>query len=202
MNDLKTAIEALSAIDYYTGKDSKCQEWRDAFDKLRNTLSRMIETPAPQGLPSEPTEEIINAIHDAISGDTEGYDGQQMDWYAKIYKSMLSAAPTPAPTEKVERIEGLEDAVKNVKIATAKGLVHPVETTNEGRIFYQVAKAQLKLQSGETEKVDLDALKREVNEVVCYRGYIHGDDTPQTYNLLKIGVEKAIDHLANTGRLR
>lgn len=43
-------------------------------------------------------------------------------------------------------IDGLEEAINNLRIAQSKGLVHPVETSSEGKIFYKAAQAYFKIQ--------------------------------------------------------
>lgn len=115
-SDRQAALEALNTLgDSSTLPDEQRNEREMA---IRATLDRIIEEQKPDVskmvvpdgyklVQIEPTESVIDAIHDAISGDSEGYDGRMLDWYTKIYKSaMLSAAP-PAQPEKLD-VEALK----------------------------------------------------------------------------------------------
>ncbi len=115
-------------------------------------LDRMIETPAPQGwklVPIEPTEEMsLTFRREWQDMDIRGKLRSEM--FKAAYKALLSAAPTPAPTE----------------------------------------------------KVDLDALKREALKAVTFDSLAGGAlNKPNTHDIM-IGFERTFTYLANTGRLR
>lgn len=136
IEDLKQVRDALElcrfSLEPYD--DIKPRDWSTDRQNLRfahedakkalSTLDRIIadqtqdarKMVVPDGyklVPIEPTESVIDAIHDAISGDSEGYDGRMLDWYTKIYKSaMLSAAP-PAQPEKLD-VEALKKSDRRV----------------------------------------------------------------------------------------
>ena len=96
----------------------------------------------------------------------------------KIARDALIADLNPAPTE---------NSFCGIKIIEDKSL-----DENEIRIYGQdKLKARLKLQSGETEKVDLDAIKLDIEKQFPSMNY--------TESSL---VDVVIDHLSNTGRLR
>lgn len=134
MNDLKTVRDALElcrfALEPYN--DIKPRDWSTDRQNLRfahedavkalATLDRMIETPAPQGWKLVPIADIkaLDVLADAYEDANEcdycsdaypEHEGCRPDELANKFvrqAKLLSAAPTPAPTEKVERIEGLE----------------------------------------------------------------------------------------------
>lgn len=112
-------------------KCALAQQQTDALARISTSLSRMIETPAPQGwktIDSAPKDgtEILLALW---SGHPEhktsfcwAINGHYKDGFFYSKDPMIGklaspthwqhiTAPTPAPTEKVERIEGLFDAV-------------------------------------------------------------------------------------------
>ena len=116
-----------------------------------------------------------------------------------------------APTEKVERIEGLFDAVSVEDLPppnTDEECENIVKRYHDHANIYgcdvsqtllKAARAHLKLQSGYTEKVDLDGLKL----VLPYNS-----EDEKAYSNCALANERTrgwnacIDHLANTGRLR
>ena len=98
------------------------QKWRSPTGHpiASHETDRMIETPAPQGwklVPIEPTADMINAAElatsDYILNYIEKYKINDTSPDYLTYKAMLSAAPTPAPTEKVD----LDDLHRLAKFA-------------------------------------------------------------------------------------
>lgn len=79
------------------------------FCKALATIDRLIEKPAPQGwklVPIEPTEEMsLTFRREWQDMDIRGKLRSEM--FKAAYKALLSAAPTPAPTEKVD-VESLK----------------------------------------------------------------------------------------------
>lgn len=45
--------------------------------------------------------------------------------------------------------------------------------------------------------LDIRTLKERAREIAAYRGYIHHEDTPITYELLGIGAELAVEYIAS-----
>lgn len=195
-------------------------------------LDRMIETPAPQGwkiVPIEPTEEMsLTFRREWQDMDIRGKLRSEM--FKAAYKAMLSAAPTPAPTEKVDiknecalewtySNHAIQESIKmfphtweTIRNALKYDKYAPTEPSfcgikiiedksldeNEIRIYGQdKLKARLKLQSGETEKVDLDALKKTFEPLSIMDNLVKHF----TFNYVT-GWNECIDYLANTGRLR
>ncbi len=103
----------------------------------------------------------------------------------------------------VKKIDGLEEAWSlntdpTLNRAKEIDFIRKYDATFQG-VIDDAARAYLKLQSGETEKVDLDALK-------LYLPYNSEDE--KAYSNCALSNERTrgwnacIDHLANTGRLR
>ena len=193
MNDLKTVRDALRGVRMHKcmfdcDEDflKQCKE----VNKALATLDRMIETPAPQGwklVPLKPTGTMLMyGIHvqerDEFKNDGYGINAE------KIYKAMLSAAPTPAPTERVERIEGLGESIEWAEYAVENNFLCCKQGLSP---IIKAARAQLKLQSGETEKVDLDVLTMEVKKKYDETYFAQ----PFTKTYFYAGIEETIDHL-------
>ncbi len=109
MNDLEQIRDELLFIadGCLVPPDGGSPDIYDAMASAKRALialDRMIETPAPQGwklVPIEPTEEMsLTFRREWQDMDIRGKLRSEM--FKAAYKAMLSAAPTPAPTEKVD----------------------------------------------------------------------------------------------------
>ena len=220
VGDLKTVRDALEGVRnfYKTHKKISSGLWDCDIKPAIAILDRMIETPAAQGCVDDQPKctwdfyrsTLERFVYETTHLSAENADGSHD---CKISKKCLlhgrialellgklSAAPTPAPIENVERIEGLEESYE--RFISTDPLAYPLDVETAWRLIYSdrdkilgAARAYLKLQSGETEKVDVDAIKLECVDL------IHKQPKNEFVPIYKIILD-LVDHLANTGRLR
>ena len=109
---------------------------------IKTALTERSEETKSQPNQAQPVNKMmLDALEEIVRADNHFL----LDSHYKKAKKAIAAASS-APVVEVDK--ELEEAVTKVQLATAKGLVHPVETTNEGRIFYKTSRIQLARQKG------------------------------------------------------
>lgn len=188
------ALRARVEEKYEVYEAEKMREATEAWN------TRPAPTPQGVAINKDPVKQIQNEMADKaqrkadehiiapqLDGDREALEQikESLDYIAgesRIYADNIQEARDCA----LEALEALQTIIDVGGFAVENGCEEETETIR---------------QALQQQSVDVEDLKRKVGDIATYRGYIHHKDAPETYKLLRIGAEIAVDHLTAQGYL-